>query len=55
MSKMDCILCGEEFEYDTYGDDNKCPKCGQIYDYDEGQVIRLSEKQKETLIKLENV
>ena len=54
-SIMDCDLCGEEFEYESYGNGVKCPKCGQIYDYDERQIIRLSEKQKEALRKLANV
>ena len=33
---------------DTY-DSNKCPKCGQGYSYDEGQVIVLTDEQRSIL------
>lgn len=36
--------------YEDYGD-NECPKCGQKYEYIEGDVIVLSEEQKELLRK----
>lgn len=44
-----CEICETEFSGETYGEDNHCPKCGQIYSYDEGQNIRLSDAQLQLL------
>lgn len=41
---MNCEICETEFEADTYGE-NTCPKCGQVYTYDEAQKIVLTEAQ----------
>lgn len=43
--EMTCIICDHKFEHGTYSANINCPNCGQIYDYDEGQCIRLSEEQ----------
>ena len=43
-SGLDCIICGEEFEIDLYGDGN-CPNCGQRYEYEEHYQIVLSKSQ----------
>ena len=49
VNYMRCIICDKSFEYsDTYGE-AKCPHCGQAYEYDEGQMIKLSDRQIEIL------
>lgn len=39
-----CILCEKEFELEKY-EGGACPNCGQVYKYDEGYFISLSEEQ----------
>ena len=45
---FECLICKAKFDVDEYDDTNinKCPKCEQIYNYDEGLVIELTEDQK---------
>tara|TARA_R110000850_G_scaffold260564_1_gene387889 strand:+ start:35 stop:220 length:186 start_codon:yes stop_codon:yes gene_type:complete len=46
-----CIICETKFDVDAYDDAglNKCPKCDQVYNYDEGLQIELTEDQKRAL------
>tara|TARA_R110002096_G_C14168586_1_gene685704 strand:+ start:254 stop:448 length:195 start_codon:yes stop_codon:yes gene_type:complete len=48
---FECVICESEFEADEYDDDskNKCPNCGQIYNYDEALTIKLTESQLSAL------
>ena len=56
MSAIDntCLICETTFSADKY-DDNVCPKCGQVYNYDEGLEIALTKDQVECLRKLKRV
>jgi uncharacterized Zn finger protein (UPF0148 family) len=45
-----CQICDAPMVFNAYGK-NVCPKCGQQYDYDEGQHIVLSDEQRELLKK----
>lgn len=42
------MLCDEEFEIESYYD-GLCPVCGQLYVYDEGHRIQLTEYQWKVL------
>ena len=49
-----CEICNTNFDADEYDDTNinKCPECGQIYNYDEGLTMVLSKDQMEWLREL---
>lgn len=44
LKDFKCIICKVEFDAENYGL-NKCPHCGQEYDYDEAVSIVLTEDQ----------
>lgn len=48
---FECVICNQEFDVDGYDDSgvNKCPNCGQVYNYDEGLSIELTSEQLEWL------
>lgn len=52
-----CKVCKREFNADPYDDTgiNKCPCCGQVYNYDEGLMIELTEEQIEWLRELKGL
>ena len=53
MNKIDCVICGKEFEYrDTYGG-SECSHCGQKYEYDERQCLELTSRQISALKNLD--
>lgn len=45
---MKCLVCNKEFTHHPYGD-NKCPNCKQAYEYEEGQMIKLTKRQLKIL------
>ena len=51
LKDFECAICKTKFDADEYDDTsfNKCPECGQVYNYDEGLVIELTEEQKRVL------
>lgn len=51
LKNFECLICKTKFDADEYDDTgvNKCPKCGQVYNYDEGLAIELTDEQKEIL------
>ena len=51
MIDFDCQICKTAFKADEYNDSgvNQCPKCGQVYNYDEGPAIVLTEEQRNIL------
>jgi len=52
-----CEICKTKFEVDQYDDSNKnkCPKCGQLYNYNEGLGIVLTDEQIQLLYKEEDM
>lgn len=44
-----CAVCETEFEIDKYGE-GVCPKCNQVYSYDEGYSLILTEEQRQLLL-----
>ena len=47
ISNFKCVICETEFDVDGYDDTgvNKCPKCNQVYNYDEGLTPVLTKEQ----------
>ncbi len=54
INGFECIICDEKFSVDEYDDTgvNKCPSCGQVYNYDEGLIIELTKEQLTALKRL---
>lgn len=52
-----CVICETEFVADEYEDsgENRCPSCGQVYNYDEGLRIALTDEQIRCLAVLKGV
>jgi len=48
---MKCIICEDEVSTPYYSDVT-CDKCGQVYTYDEGHVIKLTAEQVDVLNQL---
>jgi NAD-dependent SIR2 family protein deacetylase len=48
---FECVICEAEFKADEYDDNNqnKCPECGQVYNYDEALTIELTKVQLDLL------
>jgi NAD-dependent SIR2 family protein deacetylase len=48
---FECVICKSEFKADEYDDNNqnKCPECGQVYNYDEALTIELTKAQLDLL------
>lgn len=49
---MRCDLCDTIWDYNGYGR-TTCPKCGQVYSYDEGLFPELNEEQLNALKNLQ--
>lgn len=49
-----CLICETPFEEDKY-DKNVCPNCGQVYVYDEAQMIDLTKEQLAALRRLKGL
>lgn len=57
ISGFKCEICETEFTVDEYDDTgaNRCPNCDQLYNYDEGQSIVLTDDQVQRLRELKGV
>jgi NAD-dependent SIR2 family protein deacetylase len=51
LKDFKCVICRTTFDADEYDDlgINKCPDCGQAYNYNEGLQLELSAEQLEWL------
>lgn len=47
--KSPCIICGHEQEFRYSCSEETCNGCGQVYEYDEGYRIRLTDIQLATI------
>ncbi len=54
---FNCVICEAEFKVDGHCDQNKnkCPNCGQTYNYDEGLTIELTEEKIKWLAAMSGV
>lgn len=44
---MKCLICGSSIEFDY--DEVECGWCSQMYEYEEGLMIKLTDRQLELL------
>ena len=50
MTDWKCEICKTLFQVETYTG-GSCPKCGQFHEWTEGYAVRLTDDQRELLLR----
>jgi len=57
LKDFECVICETKFDADEYDDTciNRCPNCDQLYNYDEGLIVVLTDEQIQWLREIKGV